>query len=276
MRSLGLTSRFSWLGAALLIVIAAGVVRGAPPDAKSADAERETLLLFAAASTKEFVEDVVADFQRTHPRATVKTSYGGSSTLAQQTIAGAQPDLFLSANQSWMKRLDERGLVAEQCELLGNELVLVVAKSGERKLAAPEDLLAEEIERVALAEPDSVPAGIYAKQALIKLKLWDRLKPRVVGAADVRQALAYVETGAADAGIVYATDAALTDEVEIACRFDAKLSEPIVYPLALVEHGREKPAARELYAEFQSERAAKLARKRGFTLRRPAAVAVKP
>lgn len=260
MRSFSQTSQFGLIAALVGCAAWGGIACGAPPQT-----DRETVLLFAAASTKEFVEDVVAEYRRTHPAVSVKTSYGGSSTLAQQVMAGAEADLFLSANQGWAKTLDQRKLVAQQCDLLGNELVLVVAKGNRRQIMAPEDLLAGEIHRVALAEPDSVPAGIYAKQALVKLALWDRLKPRVVGAADVRQALAFVETGAAEAGIVYATDAAMSTQVEIAYRFDAKLTEPIIYPLTLLEHGGRKPSALELYAAFQSDRAAECARKRGFT-----------
>ena len=262
MRSFKQTSQFALVAALVGCAISADAACGAPPDA-----DRETVLLFAAASTKEFVEDVVAEFRRTHPRVSVKTSYGGSSTLAQQVMAGAEADLFLSANQGWARTLDQRKLVAQQCDLLGNELALVVAKGNQRQITEPKDLLAGDIHRVALAEPDSVPAGIYAKQALVKLALWDRLKPRIVGAADVRQALAYVETGAADAGIVYATDAAMSAQVEIAYRFDTELTEPIVCPLALLEHGSAKPSVRELYEEFQSDRAAECARKRGFAWR---------
>jgi molybdate transport system substrate-binding protein len=270
MRSLSLALQFSLMAALVWGAASAGIAWGPPPEAA-----RETVLLFAAASAKEFVEDVVAEFRRKHPRVTVKTSFGGSSTLAQQVLAGADADLFLSANQAWARTLDQRQLASERCDLLGNELVLVVAKGARLKVAAPEDLLSGELRRIALAEPDSVPAGIYAKQALTKLALWDRLKPRIVGAADVRQALAYVETGAAEAGIVYATDAALTDRVEIAYRFDAELTEPIVYPLVLLERGGAKPSVRELYQEFQSDHAAERARKRGFTWR-PTDAARKP
>jgi molybdate transport system substrate-binding protein len=255
-------------GICLLILAFGGVARcAAPADKPASQTKPESLLLFAAASTKEAVDEVVADFERSHANVSVKTSYGASSTLAQQLLAGAEADLFLSANQSWVAKLDEEGLVAKRYELLGNELALVVAADSRMKIAKPADLLSDGVERLALAEPESVPAGIYAKQALEKLKLWDRLKTKVVGAADVRQSLAYVETGAAEAGIVYATDAAVTNEVKIAFRFDAKLTEPIVYPLALLKRSASKSSAQALYEAFQSDAAAKIYRRRGFTLR---------
>ncbi|HEV7223075.1 MAG TPA: molybdate ABC transporter substrate-binding protein [Pirellulales bacterium] len=257
-------------GVLLSIFAIVGVARCAEPADKPASRTKpESLLLFAAASTKEAVDEVAANFERSHASVSVKTSYGASSTLAQQLIAGAEADLFLSANESWTAKLDEEGLVAKQHELLGNELVLVVATGSKIKPAEPADLLSDGVERLALAEPESVPAGIYAKQALEKLKLWDRLKPKVVGAADVRQALAYVETGAAEAGIVYATDAAVTNKVKIAFRFDAGLTEPIVYPLVLLKRGASKSSAQALYETFRSDAAAKIYRRRGFTLRSP-------
>lgn len=261
--------RNPFTSAVCLLILALGNVArcAAPADKPASQTKQESLLLFAAASTKEAVDEVVADFERSHAHVSVKTSYGASSTLAQQLIAGAEADLFLSANQSWVAKLDEERLVAKQHELLGNELALVVAADSQMKIANPADLLSGDVERLALAEPESVPAGIYAKQALEKLKLWDRLKPKVVGAADVRQALAYVETGAAEAGIVYATDAAVTNKVKIAFRFDADLTEPIVYPLVLLKRSESKSSAQALYEAFQSDAAAKISQRRGFTLR---------
>jgi molybdate transport system substrate-binding protein len=255
-------------GVLLSIFLVGDIARcAAPADKPASRAKPESLLLFAAASTKEAVDEVVANFERSHANVSVKTSYGASSTLAQQLIAGAEADLFLSANQAWAAKLDEEGLVAKRHELLGNELVLVVATGSKIKLAGPADLLSDGVERLALAEPASVPAGIYAKQALEKLKLWDQLRPKVVGAADVRQALAYVEAGAAEAGIVYATDAAVTNKVKIAFRFDAELTEPIVYPLVLLKQSESKSSAQALYEAFRSDAAAKIYRRRGFTLR---------
>ena len=130
----------------------------------------------------------------------VQTSYAASSTLAQQIVHGAEADLFLSADTKWADYLAEKGQVVRQQDLLGNRLVIVVPADSKIEVKRPDDLLAAGIEHLALGEPQSVPAGIYARQALTKLGLWDQLKAKVVSADDVRDALAYVETGSAEAG----------------------------------------------------------------------------
>lgn len=223
------------------------------------------MLVFAAASTKEAVDEVLKVFAQSRPSVSVKASYGSSAALAQQLLVGAEADLFLSANEKWVDSLDKKGHVARRHDLLGNGLVVVVPADSKLKLTGPEDLLSDRVERLAVGQPDSVPAGIYARQALTRLGLWQRLKPKAVGGADVRQALAYVETGAAEAGIVYSTDAAISERVKVALTLDEKLAGPIVYPLALMKQARGKPSAAALYEAFQSEKAAKVFRRYGFS-----------
>jgi molybdate transport system substrate-binding protein len=250
----------------LLGVIALPLVRVSAEERRAGTSEQETLLVFAAASTKEAVDEILKDFERSHPTIQAKGSYGSSAALAKQLEAGAEADVFLSASESWLDALDKKGLVGSRHDLLGNELVAVTPTDSKLKLATPDDLLEDDVQRLATGEPESVPAGMYAKQALTKLDLWERLKPKIVGAGDVRQALAFVETGAAEAGIVYATDAAVTKRVKIAFKFDAALTEPIFYPLALLKRSSGSTAARSLYAAFQSEQAAKVFRRHGFSV----------
>jgi molybdate transport system substrate-binding protein len=174
--------------------------------------------------------------------------------------------VLLSADTKWADYLAENGLVAQRRDLLGNRLVIVVPKDGKTDVRKPEDLLAAGIEHLALGEPQSVPAGRYAKQALSKLGLWPRLEAKVVPAADVRQALAYVETGAAEAGIVYATDAAVSNRVRVAVEISSDLTAPIRYPVVLLKHGQQSAAARAWYGYLSSPEAAKIFRKYGFTV----------
>ncbi len=260
----------------LLTVLLLPAARGEAADkASKENADREGLLVFAAASTKEAVDEVLKDFERSRPNVSVKASYGSSAALAQQLQAGAEADLFLSASESWVDALDKQGLIGKRRDLLGNQLVAIVAADSKLTLAKPEDLLGADVQRVAAGEPASVPAGAYAKQALIRLMLWDRLKPKIVGGADVRQALAFVETGAAEAGIVYATDAAVSDKVKVAFAFDEQLTGPIGYPLAIMQRAADKPSAAALYAAFQTDKAAKIYRRHGFSIP-PAAADRKP
>ncbi len=230
-----------------------------------------TLLVFAAASTKEAVDDALKSFAKNHSHVSVKVSYGSSAALAHQLQLGAEADLFLSANQRWVDALEEKGLIARRHDLLGNGLAVIVPADSKLELTGPEDLLNDRVQRIAIGQPDSVPAGIYARQALTGLGLWKRIKSKAVGGADVRQALAYVETGAAEAGIVYSTDAAISKRVKVAFALDEKLSGPIVYPWALMKQARDKPAAAALYESFQTQAAAEIFRRYGFSA--PAATA---
>jgi molybdate transport system substrate-binding protein len=224
------------------------------------------LLVVAAASTTDAIEQVRAAFVRLHPAVTIRTSYGASSTLAQQINAGAEADIFLSASTEWADFLSGKKLIERRRDLLGNQLVIVVPADSPLDVKGPADLAQPKIRRLALADPKSVPAGIYARQALGNLNLWTQLEAKVAGAADVRQALHFVETRAAEAGIVYATDAAASRAVRMAARIDPKLSEPIHYPLALLKHGAGNPAAIAFHEFLSSLAAAAIFRQHGFVV----------
>lgn len=234
--------------------------------AAEADALAGKVLILAAASTTDAVEELTRDFLRLHPNVTVRTSFAASSALARQIEAGAEADLFLSANQQWAGVIAQRGLAARQCDLLSNELAIVVPVDSPLKIERPADLEQSSVRHVALADVASVPAGMYAKQALEKLGLWTALEKKATGAADVRQALQYVESGAAEAGIVYASDAAASQRVRIVARIDSKLTEPIRYPLLLLADGQAKPAAAAFYEFLASPRAATVFKRHGFVV----------
>jgi molybdate transport system substrate-binding protein len=237
-----------------------------PAAAEATSALSGKVLLLAAASTTEVVSEVREAFVKRHPGVTVRTSFGASSALARQIEAGAEADLFLSASNQWAEFLAEKGLVASQRTLLGNRLVVVVAAASKLEISKPDDLQQAGLLRLALADPKSVPAGVYARQTLETLKLWKSLESKVVGAMDVRQALKFVDTGAAEAAIVYATDAAVSKNSRIALVLDPKLAEPIQYPLVLLKHGADQPAARALDEFFSSPTALAIYRRHGFVL----------
>ena len=221
--------------------------------------------LFGAASTTDALDEIRARFEQTHD-AQVRANYASSATLAHQIESGAGADVFLSANVQWVDYLEDKGLVARRRDLLGNRLVVVVPSDSQLRVASLEDLLGEPIERLALGDPEAVPAGIYAKQALVNKGLWERVQKKVVAADDVRRALFYVETGNAQAGIVYSTDAAISDSVKVALEIDADLSDPIRYPLVLLGQGAERPAAVSLFDYLGGPEAAEVFRKHGFTV----------
>lgn len=246
----------------------------AKSEKKVADVETpaQQVTIFAAASTQNAVEAIVHEFERLNPDVKVNASFASSSTLAEQIASGASADVFLSANVQWADFIKQKMLVGEQHELLGNQLVAVVPADATWDAHTPRDLTQDEIEHIAIGDPDSVPAGIYAKEALEKLELWEKLQDRLTPAGDVRHALALVETGAAEAGIVYATDAAVSEKVKVAFPFDRDLTAPIIYPLVLTKRGVQNSAARELYHFLQSSSAATVFRQSGFRVQQKAGV----
>jgi molybdate transport system substrate-binding protein len=250
---------------ALIAVLAAGLLAAAPARAG------ESVLVFAAASTTDAVQAVLDAFRERHPDTAVRTSFAASSTLAKQIARGAPADVYLSANVDWMNYLAERGAIARdsRVDLLANRLVLIAPRGSDLPAAIerlPEALGARPL---AMGNPDHVPAGIYAKQALESLGLWAALKPRAAFGHDVRAALALVGRGEAAAGIVYATDARISDTVVRKATFPADSHAPIRYPLARAA-GHDRPAVRRVTRFLRSAEAAAIFRDHGFTVRRPA------
>jgi molybdate transport system substrate-binding protein len=259
-------NRAGSIGFAVLIVLAsvnAGRGEAPTPQAQATAKPSDVVVVFAAASATNTLNEIKAQFARDSGVA-IQTSYAASSTLAQQIVHGAEADLFLSADTKWADYLAKQRQVVRQQDLLGNRLVVVVPADSKIEITKPEDLLAARIEHLALGEPQSVPAGIYAKQALMKLGLWDQLKTRVVSAEDVRHALTYVETGSAEAGIVYATDAAISKKVKVVADLSERLTGPVRYPLVLLKHGEDNAVAQSFYRHLGSPAAAKVFQKYGF------------
>jgi len=227
------------------------------------EADAPDVVVFAAASTTDAVKRVACRFEK-QQGITVRTNFAATSTLAQQVTNGAGADVFISADRAWADRLERNGLVARRCDLLGNQIVIIVAADCPVEVTRAEDLLDPRITHVAIADPHAVPAGIYAREALQKLGLWEQLSPKAVASSNVRQALDYVETGAAEAGIVYATDAVLARSAVVRVELDADLTEPIRYPLLLMKEAEGNADAEALYAYFQESEAAEVFRQHGF------------
>jgi molybdate transport system substrate-binding protein len=195
------------------------------------------LTVFAAATTADVVGRLAARFEA-ETGVRVKTSFAAASTLAKQIEQGARADVFLSGNAEWMDWLAARGRLraGTRRDLLSNELVLIVprGKTAAVRFEPSFDVGAALGPRLAMGDPDHVPAGTYAKAALEQLGWWAALGPRVLPAKDVRAALAYVELGEADAGVVYRTDAAMTQRVTVVGTFPAEVVPPIRFPVALL------------------------------------------
>jgi molybdate transport system substrate-binding protein len=210
----------------------------------------DDVLVFAAASLKPSLDKIIAS-PEVAAFGSIKASYAASSQLAKQIEAGAPSALFISADEDWMNYLADRKLIVAETrtDLLGNALVLVAPKDSTLKLdiAPGFDLLGAlgADGKLALGEPNSVPAGKYAKAALIKLGVWDKTSARVVSAENVRAALNFVARGEAPLGIVYRSDAVSEPAVRIVATFPPDSHAPIVYPIAVLA-GHDAPAVRKL------------------------------
>ncbi len=224
--------------------------------------------VFAAASLHEALEAVTRQYVRAGgPKVVV--SYAGTAALARQIEHGAPADLFISADLAWMDFVAAKGLVdaATRVNLLGNRMVLIspATRAIDVKLTPGVRLAALLGDgRLAMADPDSIPAGKYAKAALESLGAWASISPRVVRAESVRAALVLVSRGEAPLGIVYATDARADNRVRVAGSFAASLHPPIVYPAAVLAASREAANAGKLLQYLKSDAARALWEKFGF------------
>jgi molybdate transport system substrate-binding protein len=225
-------------------------------------AAADELLVFAAASLADVLRELGAAYEKTG-HDTVAFNFGASNALARQIQAGAPADVFLSADAAQMDELERAGLVArgDRRDLLSNVLVVVVPAGTTTTISAPADL--KKVHRLALANPEGVPAGVYAKTYLQSLDLWGSLADKVVPTLDVRAALAAVESEEADAAIVYATDAAVSKKVRTAFRVPREHGPRILYTLAPLARST-KPGTRGLVRFLASRDAAKVYERYGF------------
>jgi molybdate transport system substrate-binding protein len=217
-----------------------------------------------AASTRDVIQEITELFRSSHP-VKVHVNSGASNALATQIVHGAPVDLFLSASPIWADYVADAGLAKRSIHLLTNRLVIVVPKGNPAAVHSPKDLLSPGVLKIALAG-ESVPAGQYADQALSKLDILDTLREqdKIVRGQDVRTALSYVERGEAEAGIVYATDAALSELVTTVHEFDPGLHDEIVYVLVLLNGAEGNEMAESLASFLDSPQATERFIRYGF------------
>jgi molybdate transport system substrate-binding protein len=229
----------------------------------------EEVVVFAAASLKDGLDAVAADYQAATGN-TVTISYAGSNALAKQIIEGAPADIFLSAAVNWMDEVEKAGLIVDgsRVDLLGNTLVLVA----HGKDAAPVEigpnfdlagLLGDG--KLSMAMVDSVPAGQYGKASLESLGIWSSVEASVAQSENVRAALTLVSTGEAPYGIVYATDAVADDNVTIVGTFPADSHKPIIYPGALLKAAAD-PADKAFFEALSADAADAKFKEQGFEI----------
>ncbi|HEN3565221.1 TPA: molybdate ABC transporter substrate-binding protein [Yersinia enterocolitica] len=248
-----------WVASAALLV------------AFSSSAMAADITVFAAASLTNALQDIAAQYKK-EKQVDVVASYASSSTLARQIEQGAPADLFISADQQWMDyAIDKQQMVANtRYTLLGNELVLIAPKDSKiTKVAIDKKTDWKKLlegGRLAVGDPDHVPAGIYAKESLENLGAWATLAPEMARANNVRSAMALVERAEAPLGIVYGSDAIASDKVKVVGVFPEASHKPVEYPMAIVK-GHENPTVTAFYDYLKSPAAAVIFEKYGFTTR---------
>jgi molybdate transport system substrate-binding protein len=202
------------------------------------------LTVSAAISLKEALEEIRKLYQRDIPVANLTLNFGASGTLEQQIEQGASVDVFISASPHEMDALAVKGLVVEESrrDLVKNEVVLVAPRDS-ALVSGFDDLRKPEVNRVAMGDPEIVPAGRYAREVLTYLHIFDNVQPKLIFTKDVRQALAYAATGNVEAALVYPTEVGAGDNVKIVARAPSGSHEPIVYPVAALKTQRDPGGA---------------------------------
>lgn len=226
---------------------------------------RSSVLVSAAASLTDVMEELAAEYHKEHPDTEILFTFGGSGALQAQIEEGAPVDLFLSAAEQNMDELENQGLIEADSrrDLLKNEIVLIVPEDS-GKTAGFADLPSD-MNQIALGEPGSVPAGTYARQIFETIGNWEAVKEHAVFAGDVREVLAWVESGEADCGVVYETDAITGEKVRIAGRAPQGGPE-VVYPAAVVRNCENPEGARAFLDFLSGEEAGEIFGKWGFTV----------
>ncbi|MGG1220331.1 molybdate ABC transporter substrate-binding protein [Priestia endophytica] len=223
------------------------------------------LTVSAAASLQDALADIEKKYEKEHPHVDLKFNFGGSGTLQRQISQGAPVDLFFSAAEDKFDELVKEGEINKEdgTDLIQNSLVLIAPKNS--SLTSFEDLHNQKIEKMALGTPETVPAGEYGKQTLENLSLWKDVEPKVVYAKDVRQVLSYVETGNVEAGIVYKTDALVSDKVKIIDTARETSHDPIVYPVGVIKDSNHEKEAHDFYDYLQGKEAMNVLKEYGFS-----------
>lgn len=222
-----------------------------PPLAEGSGAEPVSLTISAAASLQGALEAIAPPFEQTHPDIDLSYNFAASGKLQQQIEQGAPADVFFSAAAKQMDLLEDKGLIVAQSrrDLLTNRLVLIAATGSTLDISQFEQLPLAPFERLAVGEFRTVPAGQYSEELFQRLTILEPLQSKFVFGSSVRNVLAAVESGNAELGVVYATDAATSDQVKVLVTAPAESHSPIVYPIAIVQASAH-PEAAQIYLDF--------------------------
>ncbi|WP_394219041.1 molybdate ABC transporter substrate-binding protein [Halobacillus trueperi] len=249
--------KLTWISSSVILLLLCSC-------ASSSDSSETTVRIAAAASLKDVMEELAPLFEEQF-NIELETIYGSSGKLARQIEQGAPVDVFLSADLRWIELLKEQNLVVKDTyiEFATNRIVLI-GHDSTSPLDTIQDLKLKENEQLAVGNPESVPAGTYTKQALERIQLWGSLEGQMVFGSDVRQVLAYVESGQVDYGFVYASDAMISDQVITLTQVDNRLHDSIVYPGIVISESRTKDQGQKFLSFLTSDQATDIYKAYGF------------
>lgn len=226
------------------------------------------LLISAAASLTDVMAELGEVYAETAPEVTLTFTFGSSGALQSQIEEGAPADIFISAGQKQMDVLAEKELLLADSrqDLLLNEVVLIIPKESEQALTDFTDVTGEAVKTIALGDPAGVPVGQYAQAVFEYLGIWEDVQAKAVFGSDVRQVLTWVESQEVDCGVVYATDAAISESVKVAVEAPAESHPPVIYPAAVIKDSKAPEAAQAFLNFLSTEEAAAIFERYGFTM----------
>ncbi len=242
----------------LVLLVVTGCSKPAPVE----------LNVSAASSLTDALKAINKVYTEENDYVTIVANFASSGTLQKQIEQGAPADVFISAGTKQIQALQDGGLIISETRqnLLTNKVVLIIPKNSTLQITDFNGLVSDSVQKIAIGDPDSVPAGDYGKQALQQLGIWDQVQSKLILCTDVRQVLTYVDGGNVDAGIVYATDAAISTSVKVVADAPAEINSKIIYPLAVIKASKNTQAAKDYIAFLLGDEAKAIFEQYGFVV----------
>lgn len=233
------------------------------------ESAKQEVYILAAASMTDAVKEIGANYEKEHPNVKLIYNFASSGALQTQIEQGAPADIFISAAQKQMDNLEQKNLIDKSTrrDLLENKVVLITNKDNTLKISDFNDLATDKIKKIALGDPKSVPVGQYSEEIFKNLNILDNVSKKAVYASDVRQVLSWVENGEVDCGIVYATDAAISDKVKILMNAPDNTHKPIIYPVAMVSSTKNAEIAKDFINYLSQDKQKNILIKYGFSVK---------
>lgn len=253
----------------IMLCLIISLIAGCGSENKDKTIKQEEIYILAAASMTDAIQEIGANYEKEHKNIKLVYNFGSSGTLQTQIEQGAPADVFISAAQKQMNVLDQKDLLDKSTrkDLVENKIVLIVPKESNLKIDSFSDLASDKVTKIALGEPKAVPVGQYSEEIFSNLNILDNVKSKAVYASDVRQVLSWVETGEVDCGLVYATDAAISDKVKVLFEAPSDTHKPIIYPVAMLKASSHQEEAKDFINYLTNNESKTILEKYGFTIK---------